>query len=101
MLYNQEANQPTPTNMDITMIRDLDANKEEYTLKVRIIHLWNFTAWGNPQDIHGIGMVLLDGQGDKIERMLKNHITSNGKRFLKNMDQFIFKIPRLVLIKEF
>ena len=40
------------------MIRDLDASKEKYTLKVRIIRLWNFTAWGNPQDIRGIGMVL-------------------------------------------
>ncbi|KAL4556784.1 hypothetical protein LXL04_034944 [Taraxacum kok-saghyz] len=53
--------------MDTSMIRDLDASKEEYTLKVRIIRLWNFTAWANPQDIRGIGMISLDEQGDKIE----------------------------------
>ncbi|KAL4556357.1 hypothetical protein LXL04_039006 [Taraxacum kok-saghyz] len=42
---------PNYSSMDTTMIRDLDASKEEYTLKVRIIRLWNFTAWANPQDI--------------------------------------------------
>ncbi|KAL4580716.1 hypothetical protein LXL04_016918 [Taraxacum kok-saghyz] len=52
---------------DITMIADLNPNKEDYTLKVRIIRIWKFTSWGNPNDVRGFGMVLIDEKGDRIE----------------------------------
>ena len=45
---------------DITMISDLNPNMEDYTLKVRIIRIWKFTSWGNPNDVRGFGMVLID-----------------------------------------
>ncbi|KAL4582429.1 hypothetical protein LXL04_006978 [Taraxacum kok-saghyz] len=53
---------PQPVIMILKFIRDLDADIEDYTLKVRQIRLWNFTAWENKQDIRGLGMILLDEQ---------------------------------------
>ncbi|KAL4591948.1 hypothetical protein LXL04_004925 [Taraxacum kok-saghyz] len=49
------------------MISDLNPNMEDYTLKVRIIRIWKFTSWGNPNDVRGFGMVLIDEKGDRIE----------------------------------
>ncbi|KAL4577865.1 hypothetical protein LXL04_013980 [Taraxacum kok-saghyz] len=85
------------------MIRDLDANNEDYTLKVRIIHLWNFTAWDNPQDIRGIGMILLDEQakefggpmnsfnfGEKKLYFKYDTIVSKAKKFGGPMNSFNF-----------
>ncbi|KAL4567284.1 hypothetical protein LXL04_022864 [Taraxacum kok-saghyz] len=67
--------------MIITMIRDLDANNEDYTLKVRIIRLWNFTAWDNSQD----------NVGDKIEKL--HNI--KWQKVLEEYGSFYIKNPTL------
>ncbi|KAL4566464.1 hypothetical protein LXL04_030579 [Taraxacum kok-saghyz] len=77
--------------MIITMIRDLDANNEDYTLKVRIIRLWNFTAWDNPQDIRGIGMILLDEEGDKIECNIEKPHNIKWQKVLEEYGSFYIK----------
>ncbi|KAL4581128.1 hypothetical protein LXL04_017337 [Taraxacum kok-saghyz] len=54
-------------SQNITMIGDLDSKKEEYTLKVRTIRLWNFTSWEHLQDIHRIEMIFMDEHVNKFE----------------------------------
>ncbi|KAL4568987.1 hypothetical protein LXL04_024613 [Taraxacum kok-saghyz] len=61
---------PSISNMgskNITMIRDLALDRDEYMIKVKIIRLWKLTKFSNPNHVYEINMILMDEEGSKIQ----------------------------------
>ncbi|KAL4555264.1 hypothetical protein LXL04_037879 [Taraxacum kok-saghyz] len=52
---------------NITMIRDLALDRDDYMIKVRIIRLWKLTKFSNPNHVYEIDMILMDEEGGKIQ----------------------------------
>ncbi|CAH1423090.1 unnamed protein product [Lactuca virosa] len=51
---------------NITLIKDLDNMKDDYTIKVSIIRLWKSLSDGNPINVKSIEMILMDEMCTKI-----------------------------------
>ena len=49
---------------NITLINDLDIQKDDFTVKVRIIRLWNQPLFKNPAQLYSIEMILMDEKVD-------------------------------------
>ncbi|CAH1441523.1 unnamed protein product [Lactuca virosa] len=56
----------TMTDRNITLIKDLDNMKDDYTLKVSIIRLWRSISDVNPIIVKSIEMILMDEMCTKI-----------------------------------
>ncbi|XP_024995679.1 replication protein A 70 kDa DNA-binding subunit A-like [Cynara cardunculus var. scolymus] len=50
---------------NITFIDDLDIQKNDFTVKVRIVRLWKQPVFKNPDEIYSIEMILMDEHGTK------------------------------------
>ncbi|KAL4591263.1 hypothetical protein LXL04_004221 [Taraxacum kok-saghyz] len=51
----------------ITMIKDLTLDRDDYTIKVRIIRLWKLNSYSNRNHVYEINMILMDEEGAKIQ----------------------------------
>ena len=71
----------TMANRNITLIKELDSMKDDYTLKVSIIRLWRSISDVNPNIIKSIEMILMD-------KMVKSAIPITLFFFIFN--QFLF-----------
>ena len=45
---------------NITLINDRDIQKDDFTIKIRIIRLWNQPLFKNPTQLYSIEMILMD-----------------------------------------
>ncbi|XP_024964810.1 replication protein A 70 kDa DNA-binding subunit E-like [Cynara cardunculus var. scolymus] len=52
---------------NITFLEDLDIQKDDFTVKVRIVRLWKQPVFKNPDEIYSIEMILMVEQGTKIQ----------------------------------
>ncbi|XP_024964348.1 uncharacterized protein LOC112504629 [Cynara cardunculus var. scolymus] len=52
---------------NITFLEDLDIQKDDFTVKVRIVRLWKQPVFKNSDEIYSIEMILMDEQGTKIQ----------------------------------
>ncbi|KAJ9551086.1 hypothetical protein OSB04_015131 [Centaurea solstitialis] len=49
-----------------TFIHNLDIQKDDFTVKVRIIRLWSQPLFKDPEQLYSIEMILMDEEGSKI-----------------------------------
>ncbi|KAI3715018.1 hypothetical protein L6452_21983 [Arctium lappa] len=49
-----------------TLIKDLDIQKDDFTVNVRIIRLWNQSLFKNPEQIFFIEMILMDEEAKSL-----------------------------------
>lgn len=47
---------------DVTFIADLDVLKDDSTIKVRVINLWNLFSFYNNDELFSIELILIDEQ---------------------------------------
>ena len=47
---------------DVTLILDLDVLKDDSTIKVRVINLWNLFSFYNKDELFSIELILIDEQ---------------------------------------
>ncbi|XP_023736525.3 uncharacterized protein LOC111884430 [Lactuca sativa] len=52
---------------NVTLISDLDILKDDSTIKVRVINLWNLFSFYNKDELFSIELILIDEQGTKIQ----------------------------------
>ena len=45
---------------NITLIDNLDIQKDDFTVKVRIIRLWSQPLFKDPEQLYSIEMILMD-----------------------------------------
>lgn len=49
-------------HLNISLLKDLQARKANYAIKIRIIRLWKQPVMSNPKETHSIDMVFMDEQ---------------------------------------
>ncbi|XP_024963578.1 uncharacterized protein LOC112503817 [Cynara cardunculus var. scolymus] len=77
---------------NITFIQDLDIQKDDFTVKVRIVRLWKQPVFKNPNEIYFFEMILMDKHGTKIQANVpqkrvpkfRNLIQEGATIFVKN-----------------
>ncbi|KAJ9539928.1 hypothetical protein OSB04_026434 [Centaurea solstitialis] len=57
----------TMDEKNITLIDNLDIQKDDFTVKVRIIRLWSQPLFKDPQQIYSIEMILMDEEWNKVK----------------------------------
>ncbi|KAJ9551044.1 hypothetical protein OSB04_015089 [Centaurea solstitialis] len=77
---------------NITLIDNLDIQKNDFTVKVRIIRLWSQPLFKDPEQLYSIEMILMDEEGSKIHSNVlqkwipkfKNLLHEGAAIFIKN-----------------
>ncbi|XP_022042413.1 replication protein A 70 kDa DNA-binding subunit D-like [Helianthus annuus] len=54
-------------NQNITMLRAVDAFQEQFSVKVRVIRVWEHPERRNPSQLYSMDMILIDEEGTKME----------------------------------
>ncbi|KAI3720244.1 hypothetical protein L6452_21157 [Arctium lappa] len=80
---------------NITLINDLDIQKDDFTVKVRIIRLWNLPMFKNPEQIFSIEMILMDEEGTKIHANVLQKWVSKFKILLHERAAIFIKNPTI------
>ncbi|XP_052622610.1 uncharacterized protein LOC111879208 [Lactuca sativa] len=78
---------------DVTLISDLDVLKDDSTIKVRVINLWNLFSFYNKDELFSIELILIDEQGTKIQANVLRKNIYRFKNILKDGLAFYIKCP--------
>ncbi|KAL7606715.1 hypothetical protein Lser_V15G18924 [Lactuca serriola] len=78
---------------DVTLISDLDVLKDDSTIKVRVINLWNLFSFYNKDELFNIELILIDEQGTKIQANVLRKNIYRFKNILKDGLAFYIKCP--------
>ncbi|KAJ9553125.1 hypothetical protein OSB04_017170, partial [Centaurea solstitialis] len=65
---------------NITLIDNLDIQKNDFTVKVRIIRLWSQPLFKDPEQLYSIEMILMD---EEINNYFKIHANILGNRVIE------------------
>nr|KAJ0202892.1 hypothetical protein LSAT_V11C500292610 [Lactuca sativa] len=79
----------------ITPIKEIDSIKDDFTIKVRIIHLWTQKSKFNANDTYSIEMILMDEEGRKIHASYVKKWFPKFKRYLKQDSSIYVKKPNV------
>nr|KAJ0219029.1 hypothetical protein LSAT_V11C300115610 [Lactuca sativa] len=78
---------------NVTLISDLDILKDDSTIKVRVINLWNLFSFYNKDELFSIELILIDEQGTKIQENVLRKNIYRFKNILKDGLTFYIKYP--------
>nr|KAJ0204427.1 hypothetical protein LSAT_V11C500276410 [Lactuca sativa] len=78
---------------DVTLILDLDVLKDDSTIKVRVINLWNLFSFYNKDELISIELILIDEQDTKIQTNVLRKNIYRFKNILKDGLTFYIKCP--------
>ncbi|CAI9263768.1 unnamed protein product [Lactuca saligna] len=79
----------------ITPIKEIDSIKDDFTIKVRIIHLWTQKSKFNAKETYSIEMILMDEEGRKIHASCVKKWFPKFKRYLKEDISIYVKKPNV------
>ncbi|CAI9293111.1 unnamed protein product [Lactuca saligna] len=79
----------------ITPIKEIDSIKDDFTIKVRIIHLWTQKSKFNAKETYSIEMILMDEEGRKIHASCVKKWFPKFKRYLKEDSSIYVKKPNV------
>ncbi|CAI9277589.1 unnamed protein product [Lactuca saligna] len=79
----------------ITTIKEIDSIKDDFTIKVRIIHLWTQKSKFNAKETYSIEMILMDEEGRKIHTSCVKKWFPKFKRYLKEDSSIYVKKPNV------
>ncbi|XP_024965398.1 replication protein A 70 kDa DNA-binding subunit A-like [Cynara cardunculus var. scolymus] len=82
---------------NITFIEDLDKQKDDFTVKVRIARLWKQSVFKNPYEIYSIEMIFMDEQSTLKYKQLyyKNGFLSSSRKSAPNSDIQRFRVEHI------
>ncbi|XP_023735721.1 uncharacterized protein LOC111883632 [Lactuca sativa] len=78
---------------NVTLIDDVDALRDDLTLKVRVINLWKHMSCYNKDDIWAIELILLDEKGSKIQATVYKKCLYRFINMLKDGSAFYITNP--------
>ncbi|CAI9301811.1 unnamed protein product [Lactuca saligna] len=78
---------------NVTLIADLDVLKDDSTIKVKVINLWNLFSFYNNDELFSIELILIDEQGTKIQGNVTRKNIYRFKNILKDGLTFYIKCP--------
>ncbi|CAH1418623.1 unnamed protein product [Lactuca virosa] len=78
---------------NVTLIADLDVLKDDSTIKVRVINLWNLFSFYNKDELFSIELILIDEQGTKIQTNVTRKNIYRFKNILKDGLTFYINCP--------
>ncbi|XP_035841270.1 uncharacterized protein LOC118488166 [Helianthus annuus] len=61
-------------NHNITMLRAVDAFQEQFSVKVRVIRVWEHPERRNPSQLYSFDMIIMDEEGTKMEATCLNRV---------------------------
>ncbi|XP_076905358.1 replication protein A 70 kDa DNA-binding subunit B-like [Bidens hawaiensis] len=77
---------------DLIKLRELDATKTNYTIKVRVVRLWRKPNNKNPNEIWSIEMIIMDEEGTKMQAsVFKTYFPKFEEHLRENECYFIFR----------
>ncbi|CAH1416099.1 unnamed protein product [Lactuca virosa] len=79
----------------ISPIKEIDSIKDDFTIKVRIIHLWTQKSKFDANDTYSIEMILMDEEGRKIHASCVKKWFPKFKRYLKEDSSIYVKKPNV------
>ncbi|CAH1448404.1 unnamed protein product [Lactuca virosa] len=80
-------------DQSVTLIDDVDALRDDLTLKVCVINLWNHMSFYNKDNIWAIELILLDENGRKIQATVYKKCLYRFKNLLKDGSSFYITRP--------
>ncbi|CAH1430177.1 unnamed protein product [Lactuca virosa] len=78
---------------NVTLISDLDILKDDSTIKVKVINLWNLFSFYNKDELFSIELILIDEQGTKIQANVLRKNIYRFKNILKDGLAFYIQCP--------
>ncbi|KAL7612436.1 hypothetical protein Lser_V15G06946 [Lactuca serriola] len=78
---------------NVTLISDLDILKDESTIKVKVINLWNLFSFYNKDELFSIELILIDEQDTKIQANVLRKNIYRFKNILKDGLAFYIQCP--------
>ncbi|XP_076935569.1 replication protein A 70 kDa DNA-binding subunit B-like [Bidens hawaiensis] len=77
---------------NLIKLRELDATKTNYTIKVRVVRLWRKPNNKNPNEIWSIEMIIMDEEGTKMQAsVFKTYFPKFEEHLRENECYFIFR----------
>ncbi|XP_024978977.1 replication protein A 70 kDa DNA-binding subunit A-like [Cynara cardunculus var. scolymus] len=80
---------------NITFINNLDIQKDDFTVKVRIVRLWKQPVFKNPDEIYSIEMILMDEEGTKIQANVLQKWVPKFRNLLQERAAVFIKNPTI------
>ncbi|CAH1442120.1 unnamed protein product [Lactuca virosa] len=85
----------TMADRNVTLIKDLDNMRDDYTLKVCIIRLWRSLSEVNPTIVKSLEMILMDEMGTKIRASVYPRDFQRFESKLKEDQAFYIRSPTI------
>ncbi|KAJ0699915.1 putative nucleic acid-binding, replication factor A [Helianthus annuus] len=80
-------------NHNITMFRAVDAFQERFSVKVRVIRVWEHPERRNPSQLYSFDMILMDEEGTKMEATCLNRVLPQFRPSLVEKKCLIIRNP--------
>ncbi|XP_035838295.1 replication protein A 70 kDa DNA-binding subunit A-like [Helianthus annuus] len=82
-------------NHNITMFRAVDAFQERFSVKVRVIRVWEHPERRNPSQLYSFDMILMDEEGTKMEATCLNRVLPQFRPSLVEKKCLIIRNPTI------
>ncbi|KAJ0846561.1 putative replication protein A, OB [Helianthus annuus] len=82
-------------NHNITMLRAVDAFQEQFSVKVRVIRVWEHPERRNPSQLYSFDMIIMDEEGTKMEATCLNRVLPQFRPSLVEKKCLIIRNPTI------
>ncbi|XP_035841273.1 uncharacterized protein LOC118488168 [Helianthus annuus] len=79
----------------ITLLKNLNLNQDDYTIKVRIVRLWSRPAFNDSRKVYCYDMILMDEEGTKIQAFVLAKTAREYEQLLKEKQCLFIRNPSL------
>ncbi|KAJ0448551.1 putative transcription factor B3-Domain family [Helianthus annuus] len=79
----------------ITLLKNLNLNQDDYTIKVRIVRLWSRAAFNDSRKVYCYDMILMDEVGTKIQAFVLAKTARDYEHLLKEKQCLFIRNPSL------
>ncbi|XP_022041619.1 replication protein A 70 kDa DNA-binding subunit A-like [Helianthus annuus] len=82
-------------NHNIAMLRAVDAFQEQFSVKVRVIRVWEHPERRNPSQLYSFDMIIMDEEGTKMEAACLNRVLPQFRPSLVEKKCLIIRNPTI------
>ncbi|KAJ0454052.1 putative nucleic acid-binding, replication factor A [Helianthus annuus] len=79
----------------ITLLKNLNLNQDDYTIKVRIVRLWSRAAFNDSRKVYCYDMILMDEEGTKVQAFVLANTAREYEQLLKEKQCLFIRNPSL------
>ncbi|KAL4562863.1 hypothetical protein LXL04_026894 [Taraxacum kok-saghyz] len=80
---------------NVTKLRDLDPQKLDFIIKVRVLKKWNIPSRYNENEVWLTEMILMDEEGDVIQATLSKNLFYKFQTQLREGSDYLIASPTL------